>query len=80
MQIISKTSTKLLLALMSLQWCMATDLFSWTAAQTFTVGQPHSNVNARSSSTPDTALADPNDCAPIGPLGGVGAFINYDTY
>ena len=70
---------KLLLMFMTFHGYLATDLYSWTPAQTFTVGQPHPNVWARSWSNPDTALADPNDCAPIGPEGGVGNFINYDT-
>jgi hypothetical protein len=74
----SNAIVKLILVTMSLQSCFATDLYSYTIAQTFTVGQPHSNVNAHPGNSPHTALADPNDCAPIGPLGGVGDFINYD--
>lgn len=69
---------KLLLALISLHEYKATDLYSLTLAQTFTVGQPHSNVNAHPGNSPHTALADPNDCAFITPLGAIGNFINYD--
>jgi hypothetical protein len=76
----SNIMIKLFMAFMTFHGYLATDLYSFTPAQTFTVGQPHSNVWARSCSTPDTALADPNDCAPIGPEGGVGNFINYDTF
>jgi hypothetical protein len=75
----SNVTVKLLLVMINMQYCLATDLFSWTAAQTFTVGQPHANVLAMSKSTPDTAWADPNDCASITPHGGFGNFINYDT-
>jgi hypothetical protein len=75
----AKVLWQIFVVLSRLDLYLATDLYSWTAAQTFTVGQPHPTVNARSSSTPvDIAWADPNDCS-IGPLGGVGNFINYDT-
>ena len=70
---------KVILVTMSLQSCFATDLYSLTSAQTFTVGQPHSNVDAHPRNFPNFAVADLNDCATISPLGGVGNFINYDT-
>ena len=70
---------KLFLAFMTFHQYLATDLYCWTPDQTFTVGLPHPNVYAKSGSTPDIAMADPNDCASIAPLSGIGNFINYDT-
>jgi hypothetical protein len=69
---------KLLLTLISLHCSLATDLYSWTPAQTFTVGQPHPNVYAHPNNYSDFALADHNDCSSINTLGGIGSFINYD--
>ncbi len=69
---------KLILTFLSLHVSLGTDLYSWTSAQTFTVGQTHSDVEAHPGNNPDIAFADPNDCSSIGPLGGIGSFINYD--
>jgi hypothetical protein len=69
---------KAFLALMIFHECLATDLYTGTLGQTFTVGQPHPIVKAYPGNFPDTGWADPNDCAPISPLSGVGNFINYD--
>ena len=78
---ISNILLKLLLTFMTFHGYHATDLYSWTPPQTFTVGELHSNVNARSPHPSMViAWADPNDCGPIGPEGGIGNFISYDTY
>jgi hypothetical protein len=70
---------KLIMAFMTFHGCLATDLYCFISGQTFTVGQPHSNVTAHPGNNPDTAWADSNDCSPIRPLSGVGNFINYDV-
>jgi hypothetical protein len=70
---------KLFLAFMIFHEYHAGCLYTWTPAQTLTVGKPHPIVNIGLSSLyPDIALADPNDCASIAPLSGVGNFINYN--
>ncbi len=73
------SNLKLLMISLIVEGFHATDLYTLTAAQTFTVGQPHGNVIASPGNFPDTAFVDPNSCSSIGPHGGSGNFFNYQN-